>query len=146
MNWLLAVVAATGLLAGPVVAGVVAPGLMTQAAERGIAVNHRHFVFDESLAVRDGDAAYVVHLADGDLYELPLSTQAVLRGSIAPAPPDEELREAFQHALRKYRMPVLSYEVQREGEGVVVKATLPAGLLANLSPEYRALLERYQEP
>jgi hypothetical protein len=144
MNWLLVLVAAAGVLAGPVVAGVVAPGLMTQVAEQGIAVKHHHFAFDQSYPVHHGDADYVVTLRDGDLYEMPLTTQVVLRGAVAPPPDDAELRFALHRVAQTFHLPVLGYEVAREGDDVTLKATLPAGVLAELDPHYRAMLAQYE--
>lgn len=144
MNWLLTLVAATGVLAAPVVASVIAPSLVTQVAEQGFAVHHRHFVFNEQFDVATQGRDYLVQVYDGDLYELPLTTQVVLRGAVIPAPSDQELQEALQHVAKKYHLPVLSYDAERDGEGVTIKATLPAGVLANASPQYRALVDKYE--
>lgn len=145
MNWLLAVLAGTGLLAGPVVASVVAPSLMTDVAESGIAVSHHHFVFDKTTVVRYHGQAYTVHIGEGDLYEMPLTSQLVLRGSVMPPPSDEVLQAAMQHALKKSPLPILGHQVERDGEGIVVKATLPAGVLARLSPQYQEKLAQYEQ-
>ena len=144
MNWVLLLMAATGVLAGPVVAGVVLPGLLTDVAQQGLSVNHRHFVFNEQFPLQTGDRVWDIYLYDGDLYEMPLTSQAILRGAIVPAPSDAELREAFQKIAERYHLPVLSYDVERKGSEVVIKATLPAGIAANLSPKYRDLVAKYE--
>jgi hypothetical protein len=144
MNWLMMVVAATGVLAGPVVAGMVVPGVMTDLAEQGLRVNHRHFVFHEQFPIQADGREWEVLLYDADLYEMPLSTQVVLRGAILPAPTEAELQMALRKVSERYTLPVLSYDVQRSGTDITIKATLPAGLLANLSPEYRALMAKYE--
>lgn len=144
MNGALLVVAATLILAGPVIASVVAPSFVTQVAQQGFAVQHHRFVFNEQ-AVREHDGVeYVINLYDGDLYEMPLTTQVALRGAVIPAPSDEVLRAAFGEMFQRYSLPVLSYDIARDGEDIEVKATLPAGMLANLSPRYQELLDRYE--
>ncbi|HEV8360601.1 MAG TPA: hypothetical protein VGR28_09120 [Candidatus Thermoplasmatota archaeon] len=144
MNWTLVLLAATGVIAGPVVASMVAPGAITQLAQDGATLSHRHFVFDKTTTVQAEGEDYVLHIADGDLYELPLTTQLLLRASIAPAPSDEDLHAAFRYALDKYDLPVLGYSVQRDGQDLEVKATLPAGILGRLSPEYQRVLAQYE--
>jgi hypothetical protein len=144
---LLVVLAALGaVLAGPVVAAVWSPELVTQAAEQGIAVEHHHFRFDTSFTVHDHGRPYEVHVGEGDMYVLPLTTQVVLHGAVAPPPTDDQLREAFRLALERYHVPILSYDVQRGDGDVTVHATLPAGVLAALSPRMREVLERYEQP
>ena len=146
MNWLAILVGTTGLVAAPVLAGVVAPGLMTDLAGQGFAVHHRHFVFDELVEVERDGTPYLVYLGDADLYELPLTTQVVLRGAVSPAPSDAEVAQALQQGLQKFKLPVLSYEMERSGEQITVVATLPAGVLAGLSPQYQAFLAKYERP
>lgn len=144
MNWLLVLVAGTAVVAGPVLAGVVAPAFLTDVAQQGLAVNHRHFVFNEAFDLEANGKEWHVLLHDADLYEMPLSSQAILRGAVYPPPSDEELREAFQRIGQRYHLPILSYDVERVGDDITVKATLPAGILANISPQYRALVEKYE--
>lgn len=144
MNSLFAVLAGTAILAGPVVAGVVAPGLMTGLAESGVTVRHRHFEFNEVVPVHAAGNDYEVHVWDGDLYEWPLTTQVTLRGAILPPPSDADLARAIQGLSERYDLPILGYEVQRDGERIALKATVPAGLLANLSPRYHELLAKYE--
>lgn len=132
-----------GVFAAPSLAAVVAPGAVEQVAQAGLGV-HRHFVFDATYPVQYGGQAREVHLADGDLYELPVTTSLVLRGSVHPAPSDADVQAAARYALDRYHLPVLSYRIDRSGEAVEVHATLPAGVLAELSPQYRQLLERYE--
>jgi hypothetical protein len=144
MHWLHVILGATAFVATPVVAGVIAPGLMTDLAGEGLAVRHRHFVFDETFPIEHQGIQYVVHLRDADLHELPITTQVELRGSVVPAPSDEHVGQALAYALRKTHLPVLSYDLQRSGEDVVIRATLPAGVMASLSPQYQELLAKYE--
>lgn len=144
MNWLVLALAATAVMAGPVVASVVAPSFVTGVAERGFAVHHRHFVFGEAFDVVAAGQDYRVEVDDADVYEMPLTTQVVLRGAVRPAPSDAQLDEALQHVAKRHHLPLLSYDVERSGETITVKATLPAGIAANLSPQYRALVEKYE--
>lgn len=132
-----------GVFAAPSLAAVVAPGVVEQAAQAGLGVHH-HFVFDKSYPLQHDGQVYDIYLADGDLYELPVTTTLVLRGSIHPAPSDAEVQQAAKVALDKYHLPILSYDVQRSDEAVVVHATLPAGVLAELSPRYRQMLAQYE--
>jgi hypothetical protein len=143
---MLVVVAVTGLAAAPVVASVVAPSLVTQVAQQGLRIEHHHFEFHQQTSVRQDEQAYMVYLQDGDLYEMPLTTQVVLHGAVVPAPDDAQLRGALQEAIQRWSLPVLSYDVQRDGSDVTIQASLPAGILANLSPQYQHLLAKYETP
>jgi hypothetical protein len=133
-----------GVFAGPGLAAMVVPGAVEQVAQAGLSVHH-HFVFDKSYPVQRAGQAYDVYLADGDLYELPVTTTLILRGSVHPAPSDEQVRQAVQYALDTYHVPVLNYDVERSGEAMVVHATLPAGVFAELSPQYRGMLAQYEQ-
>ena len=144
MNWLLVSLAVTGVIAGPVVAGVLAPGLMTQVAQQGVAVHHRHFVFNEERTFNAKGQPWTLDLYDGDLYELPVSTQVELRGAVHPAPSDADLQAAVHKLVDRYHLPVLGYDVQRNGEDLTIKATFPAGVLAGLSPQYQQFLAKYE--
>ncbi|MCA1813132.1 MAG: hypothetical protein LC624_04165 [Halobacteriales archaeon] len=130
------------VFAAPSLAAVVVPQFGEQVGQ-AVGVHH-HFVFDKSFPVRAGAQAYDVYLADGDLYELPVTTSLVLRGSVHPAPSDADIQHAVQYALDKYDVPVLKYDIERSGEAMVVHAALPAGMFAELSPQYQRLLAQYE--
>lgn len=145
MNWMLVLVAGTAVLAGPVVASVVAPSLVTGMAQQGFAVQHRHFVFNEELDLRTTEGReFHILLFDGDLYELPLTSQVVLRGAVFPMPTPAELDAAFQRIGEKYNLPILSRDVEIVDSDITITATLPAGVLANASPKYRELVAKYE--
>jgi len=144
LNLPLVALALTAALAGPVVAGVVAPSLLTGIASQGLAVHHRHFDVQQHIAVAHDDESYDVFLYNADIYEMPLTLQVVLRGAVVPPPSDALVDEAIHRILARYDLPVLSYDIHRDGADVSVEATLPAGVLANLSPVYRERLAAWE--